>query len=280
MLIRRILSLCSRFQYITQSTCLMCLVTHSCLTLCDPVDCSPPGSSVCGDSLGKDTGVGCHALLVSYDYNQITVTQKPGSGRGQSPHVSKESTGYRAPDLQQSRRLLWHLSVANALLFACSSLSAPVLVLLLLSTARHEGMTQDEPIIVPWTQWLDSEVATLRRSPCPWPEGAIHSFIHSQFFFFNIKFSIQREALFWMLGKCSEQDRCNSSLCGVSMTGGRNREVGNKQVHESDDQWACEVLGRLQTVTTMSKANTEKREPGRCGRGPSAALTAGSSCPV
>ena len=33
------------------------------LTLCDPMDCSPPGSSVHGDSLGKDTGVGCHALL-------------------------------------------------------------------------------------------------------------------------------------------------------------------------------------------------------------------------
>ena len=27
------------------------------------MDCSPPGSSVCGDSPGKDTGVGCHALL-------------------------------------------------------------------------------------------------------------------------------------------------------------------------------------------------------------------------
>ena len=26
-------------------------------------DCSPPGSSVHGDSSGKDTGVGCHALL-------------------------------------------------------------------------------------------------------------------------------------------------------------------------------------------------------------------------
>ena len=38
-------------------------VTQSCPTLCDPVDCSPPGSSVCGDSPGKDTGVGCHALL-------------------------------------------------------------------------------------------------------------------------------------------------------------------------------------------------------------------------
>ena len=40
-----------------------CLVTQSCLTLCDPMDCSPPGSSVHGDSPGKNTGVGCHALL-------------------------------------------------------------------------------------------------------------------------------------------------------------------------------------------------------------------------
>ena len=28
-----------------------------------PIDCNPPGSSVYGDSLGKNTGVGCHALL-------------------------------------------------------------------------------------------------------------------------------------------------------------------------------------------------------------------------
>ena len=39
------------------------LVTQSCVTLCDPMDCSPPGSSVHGDSTGKNTGVGCHALL-------------------------------------------------------------------------------------------------------------------------------------------------------------------------------------------------------------------------
>ena len=31
--------------------------------LCDSVDCSPPGFSVHGDSLGKNTGVDCHALL-------------------------------------------------------------------------------------------------------------------------------------------------------------------------------------------------------------------------
>ena len=30
-----------------------------CLTLCDPVDCSLPGSSVHGDSPGKSTGMGC-----------------------------------------------------------------------------------------------------------------------------------------------------------------------------------------------------------------------------
>ena len=39
------------------------VVSRSCLTLCDPIDCSPPGSSVHGDSPGKNTGVGCHALL-------------------------------------------------------------------------------------------------------------------------------------------------------------------------------------------------------------------------
>ena len=35
------------------------LVTQSCPTLCDPMDCSPPRSSC----PGKNTGVGCHFLL-------------------------------------------------------------------------------------------------------------------------------------------------------------------------------------------------------------------------
>ena len=35
---------------------------QSCLPLCDPMDCSPPGSSVRGDSLGKSAGVGSPAL--------------------------------------------------------------------------------------------------------------------------------------------------------------------------------------------------------------------------
>ena len=39
------------------------LVAQSCPTLCNPRDCCPPGSSVHGDSPGKNTGLGCHALL-------------------------------------------------------------------------------------------------------------------------------------------------------------------------------------------------------------------------
>ena len=64
---------------------LLCLVT--CLTLCDPMDCSPPGSSVHGDSPGKNNGVGCHALLQG-----IFLTQ--GSN----------------PGLLHCRQMLYHLS--------------------------------------------------------------------------------------------------------------------------------------------------------------------------
>ena len=41
----------------------LCLVSQSCLALCDSMDCSPPGSSIHGDSPGNNTGVSCHALL-------------------------------------------------------------------------------------------------------------------------------------------------------------------------------------------------------------------------
>ena len=43
----------------------------SCSTHCDPMDCSPPGSSVHGmDSPGKNIGVGCHSLLQRIFPNQ------------------------------------------------------------------------------------------------------------------------------------------------------------------------------------------------------------------
>ena len=49
---------------------MLCLVAQLCPTFCDPMDCSParhlcspPGTSIHGDSPGRNTGVGCHALL-------------------------------------------------------------------------------------------------------------------------------------------------------------------------------------------------------------------------
>ena len=41
----------------------LCLVTQLWLILCDHMNCSPSGFSVHGDSPGKNTGAGCHALL-------------------------------------------------------------------------------------------------------------------------------------------------------------------------------------------------------------------------
>ena len=56
----------------------LCLVTQSCPTRCNPMDSSPPGSSVHGDSPGKNTGVCCHALLQgifqSRDQTQVFCT--------------------------------------------------------------------------------------------------------------------------------------------------------------------------------------------------------------
>ena len=53
----------------------ICLVAQPCPTLWDPMECSPPGSSVHGDSPGKRTGVSCHAFLQG-----IFLTQRLNSG--------------------------------------------------------------------------------------------------------------------------------------------------------------------------------------------------------
>ena len=39
------------------------VLRHSVLSLCDPVDYSPPGSSVHGDAPGKNAGVGSLSLI-------------------------------------------------------------------------------------------------------------------------------------------------------------------------------------------------------------------------
>ena len=57
---------------------MLCLLAQSCPTLCNAMHCSSPGSSVHVDSPGKNTGVGCCALL-----QRIFPTQGMNPGR---PH--------------------------------------------------------------------------------------------------------------------------------------------------------------------------------------------------
>ena len=50
-------------------------VSHWCLTLCSPMDCSPPGLLCPWNSPGKNTGVGSHSLLQG-----IFLTQESNRG--------------------------------------------------------------------------------------------------------------------------------------------------------------------------------------------------------
>ena len=60
------------FYFPSPLTFCVCLVAQSWPTLCDTMDCSPPASSVHGDSPGKKTGVGCHALLQEIFPTQVS----------------------------------------------------------------------------------------------------------------------------------------------------------------------------------------------------------------
>ena len=57
------------------------LVAQLCPSLCNPMDCSLPRFFVHGDSPGKNTGMGCHALLQGIFPTQ-GLNQVPHSGGG------------------------------------------------------------------------------------------------------------------------------------------------------------------------------------------------------
>ena len=77
----------------------LCLVPQSCPTLCNPMDCSPPGSLVHGDSPVDNTGVGCHAL-----FQGIFPTQGLN------------------PSLPHCRRILYHVNHQGSLVLFVSCL--------------------------------------------------------------------------------------------------------------------------------------------------------------
>ena len=112
----------------------VCLVAQLCLTLYDPMECSPPGSSVPGDSPGKHTGVGCHALLQE---NLLSPRIKPrclsllAGSLPSEPQGKPKITGMSSLSLLQGifpsqelnqgllhcRRILYQLSYEEALIY-------------------------------------------------------------------------------------------------------------------------------------------------------------------
>ena len=61
----------------------LCLVTQLCPTLCVPIDCSPPGSSVHGGFPGKNTEVGYQVPLLLIPMDLVS---------GQSAGLFKEAS--------------------------------------------------------------------------------------------------------------------------------------------------------------------------------------------
>ena len=85
----------------------VCLVTQLRLTLCDPLDCSPAGSSVHGDSPGKNTGVGCHSLLQG-----IFLTQELNWGLLNCSQILYQMSYQGSPQNKTTIKKLWIIFAA------------------------------------------------------------------------------------------------------------------------------------------------------------------------
>ena len=100
------------------------LVTQSRPTLCEPMDYSPPGSSVLGDSPGKNTGVGCHALLQGIIPTQASNPGLPHCRQilcglskppGKPTRLRRNLTQELSWDLPYCRQVLCQLSLQGSL---------------------------------------------------------------------------------------------------------------------------------------------------------------------
>ena len=88
-----------------RNSAMLCLAAQSCLTLCNLMDCSPPGSSVHGDSPGKNTGVGFHALLQGNNASHHQLRDLPESTFWRSHTCTDAQTHEKAAHPEQ--QLYW-----------------------------------------------------------------------------------------------------------------------------------------------------------------------------
>ena len=111
-------------------TC-VCLVTQSCQTLCDTMDCSLSGSSVHGDSSGRNIEVGYHALLQG-----TFPTQESNLG---PPHC---------------RLILYHLNHRGSPSFDCIQFVSKVMSLLFYIMSRFviSFLQRSKHLLISWLQ--------------------------------------------------------------------------------------------------------------------------------
>ena len=118
---------------------ILCLVTQSCPTLCNSMDCSPPGSSVHGNSPGKNTGVGCHALLQGIFPTQGIKPRSPALQKADSlpsePPGKPKNTGVSSLSLLQGTFLTQELNQGllhcRRILYQLSHQKSPKRILLI-----------------------------------------------------------------------------------------------------------------------------------------------------
>lgn len=87
-----------------------CVPASVCLTLGDPTDCSLPGSSVCKDSLGKISGVGCRqrsqGAFPTRGWNEVPPVSCTGmQALYREPHLGSLSRQVRTALKGQPERL-------------------------------------------------------------------------------------------------------------------------------------------------------------------------------
>ena len=102
---------------------------QSCLTPCDPIDGSPPGSPNPWDSPGKNTGVGCHFLLQCMKVkSESEVTQLCPT---LSDTMDCSLPGSSIHGIFQARVLEWGAIAFSSESARCTHISSPSSTLLL-----------------------------------------------------------------------------------------------------------------------------------------------------
>ena len=149
------------------------------------MDCSLPGSSVHGDSPGKNTEVGCHALLQGIFLNQ-----------GSNPHLLRllhwqagSFTTSVTWEAQLTLLLSWKSSPFYKIWAICKATLQP--------TCGHDNFSTADPRAHFWSQVLfyprpsDLQLPVYYEESSPvHTEGVLTSVVENQIRYLSLKFSL------------------------------------------------------------------------------------------